>query len=149
MNKRQKALLVEAGTVLFITAIAVVAMINLKDYINRSEAMRAMDQLGQKVIQYRRTHGAVPPESYIDSIKETLEGYVRLGKLYYRARWVSIDAGPDQILAYTKKRYRSSFLDDGYAVLWLDGRVEWMPIKEFERLLAHQQSPLEIEQTSR
>jgi hypothetical protein len=115
MNKRQKALLVEAGTVLFITAVAVVAMINLKDYINRSEAMRAMDQLGQKVIQYRQMHGAVPPESYIDNIKETLEGYVRLGKLHYRARWVSIDAGPDQILAYTKKRYRSSFLDDGYA----------------------------------
>lgn len=145
MNKQQRAILRNTTTVIIITAIAVVAMINLKDWVNRSEAMRAMEHLGRIVLQYRKNHGSVPPESYIDRIKEELEGHVRLGKVNYRAQWIDFESTPDEILAYTEKPRRLWLFGKGYIVLRLDGRVEWMDKQEFETLLAQQQSPIEIE----
>ena len=145
MNRQQKTILIEFAVVMVITAIAVVTMINFKDWVNRSEAMRAMEQLGQIVIQYRQEHGSVPPESYVDSIKEDLEGHVRLGKLQYRGLWIDFESTPDEILAYTEKNYRSVFVDKGYVVLRLDGRVQWLSKQECETLLARQQSQKEIQ----
>jgi len=145
MNKRQKAILVEFIIVIVITAVAVVAMLNFKDWVNRSEAVRAMEHLGQIVLQYRKNHGSVPPESYVDGIKEDLEGYVRLGDLRYRARWLDFESTPNEILAYTERNYRSLLVGKGYVVLRLDGRVEWMGKREFETLLAQHQSPMEIQ----
>ena len=77
MNRRQKTILIDFITVIIVTVIAVVAMINFKDWVNRSEAMRAMEHLGKIVLQYRKNYGSVPPESYVDRIKEDLEGHVR------------------------------------------------------------------------
>ena len=131
--------------VVVITAIAVVAMINFRDWVNHSEARRAMEHLGQIVLQYRKDHGALPPESYVANIKEDLKGHVRLGELQYRALWIDADSTPDEILAYTEKNYRSLLVGKGYIVLRLDGRVEWMGKKEFKTLLAQQQSPEEIQ----
>ena len=144
MNKRQKAILVEFISVVVITAIAVVAMINLKDWVNRSEAMRAMEHLGQEVFKYRKDNGVLPSD--VDNIKKGVPGWVRLGNLRYRARWIDFfESTPDEVLAYTEKNYRSSLLSNGYVVLRLDGRVEWMGKQEFEKLLAQQQSEYEIE----
>jgi len=145
MNKRQKAISVKFITVIVITVVAVVAMINFKDWVNRSEAMRAMEQLGQIVLQYQKKHGSVPPVSYVDRIKERLQGNVRLGKLYYRALWIDFDSPPDTILAYTEISYRSLLFRDGYIVLRLNGSVEWMGELEFEALLAQHQSQMEIQ----
>ena len=145
MNIREKKLLTETVLILAITIAAVVGMVNLKDWINRSEAMRAMRQLGQKVSEYRKLKGSLPPESYVTDIKQTLEGYVRLGKVQYRARWIDFQAGPDEILAYTHKYYRSSFLPDGYVVLRLDGRVEWMVKEKFQKVLTQHQSQAEVQ----
>ena len=145
MNKRQKNIIRDFTTIIVITIIAVVAMINFKDHVNRSEAMRAMEHLGRIALKYREDNGAVPPESYIDDIKENLEGYVRLGKLNYRARWIDFEASPDEILAYTEKNYPSPLVGKGFIVLRLDGRVEWMNKQSFTTLLAQQQDPLEIE----
>ena len=135
-------------TVIVITAIAVVAMINFRDWVNRSEARRAMEHLGKIVLQYRKDHGSVPPETYVTKIKENLKGGVRLGKLQYRARWIDTDSTPDEILAYTEKSYPSLLVGDGLLVLRLGGRVEWMDKKEFKTLLAQQQSPEEIQMLS-
>jgi hypothetical protein len=145
MSKQRKVILIEFITVMLVTAIAVVAMINAKDWINRSEAMRAMEQLGQRVLEYRKVHGSVPSESYVDNIKESLEGHLRLGNLQYRARWIDFESTPDEILAYSEKRYPSSLLDDGYVVLRLNGKVEWLGKQEFEKELARQQSQKEVE----
>ncbi|MHC4070146.1 MAG: hypothetical protein ACYS18_11010 [Planctomycetota bacterium] len=146
MNKRQKAILRDLTTVLLATVIMVVGMINFKDWVNRSEAMRAMNQLGQVILQYRKERGAVPSQSYVYSIIEELQGSVRLGKPKYRALWIDFESTPDEILAYAEKNY-ASLLGNGFVVLRLDGRVEWMKKQEFERLLAQQQSPDEIEIT--
>lgn len=143
MNRRQKAILINFTTVIIITAIAVVAMIDLKNWVNRSEAMRAMEHLGQEVLRYRKKHGSVPPESYVDTIKEDLEGHVRLGKLQYRARWIDFESTPNEILAYTEKKYRSLLFSNGFIVMRLNGRVEWMEKQKFETLLAQQQGPEE------
>jgi hypothetical protein len=145
MNKRQKAILRNAITVIVITAIAVAAMINLKNWVNRSEAMRAMEHLGRIVLQYRKNYGSVPPESYIDRIKEELEGHVRLGEVIYRAQWIDFESPPDAILAYTEKPRRLWLFSKGYVVLRLDGRVEWMDKQELETLLAQQQTSQELE----
>ena len=151
MNRRQKTILKDFAIVIIATAIAVVAMINLKDWVNRSEAMRAMEHLRRSLQQYRDKHGSVPPQSWVDSQIKNLPGHVRLGELQYRGRWISYDSTGDEVLAYTEKNYRSLLLGKGYVVLRLgavlsdDGRVEWMEKQQFESLLAQQQSPLEIE----
>ena len=145
MNERQKAILRDTTTVIAITAIAVVAMINLKNWVNRSEAMRAMEHLGRIVLQYREKYGSVPPESYIDRIKEELEGHVRLGKVIYRAQWIDFESTPDEILAYTESPYSSWLFGKKHIVLRLDGRVEWMDKRELDTLLAQQQTSQELE----
>jgi hypothetical protein len=147
MNKRQKAILVDFAIVIVATAIAVITMINFKDWINRSEATRAMQQLGEIVLSYRKEHGSVPSESYVEQIRENLEGHARLGKLQYRARWIDFESPPDEILAYAAKDYRSLLFGKGFIVLRLDGTVEWMEKQQFEMLLAQQQSPIEKELT--
>ena len=145
MNKHQKVILIKFTTVIVVTAIAVVAMINIKDWINRSEAMRAMEQLGQRVLEYRKAYGSVPPESYVTNIKQSLEGYVRLGNLQYRGRWIDPESTPEEILAYSEKKYPSSLLNDGFVVLRLNGQVEWLGTQKFRKVLAQQQSQEEIE----
>ena len=145
VNRRQRALLTESILVLAATAVAVVGMIHLKDYVNRSEAMRAMDQLGERVLEYRKQYGSLPPESFVNSIKGSLEGSVRMGNVKYRALSIGLDASADTILAYSYKGYTSSFLDDGYVVLRLDGTVEWMSLAQFTALFAAQRTPTEPE----
>jgi hypothetical protein len=120
-------------------------MINLKDWVNHSEAMRAMEHLGKLVLQYRQENGSVPPQSYVDNIKTNLKGHARLGKLQYRALWIDFDSIPDDVLAYVEKKYRSFVLSNGFIVLRLDGRVEWMQKQQLDILLARQQSRMEIE----
>ncbi len=147
MNRRQKAVLIESIAVIVLTAVAVWGMVNFKDWVNRSEAMRAMEQLSQKALQYRQQHGAVPPETYVESIKESLEGHVRLGNLRYRAQWIDFESTPDDILAYSARDYRSPLVGKGYVVLRLDGRVQWMSRTDFRQLLSQQRrkSPEEIQ----
>jgi hypothetical protein len=143
MNRRQRALLTESILVLTATALAVVGMIHLKDYINRSEAMRAMDQLGGRVLEYRRQYGSLPPESFVNAIKGDLEGAVRMGNVKYRALYIGLDAPAGTLLAYSHRRYPSSFFRDGYVVLRLDGAVEWLPTEQFAALFATQRTPAE------
>ncbi len=145
MIRRQKTLLRDVIAVIAFTAIAVAVIINLKDWINRSEAIQAMEYLGQEVLRYRKDNGILPSESYVTSIKENLESGARLGNLRYRALWIDFEATPDEILAYTEENYRSSLVSNGYVVLRLNGLVQWMSKREFEELLARQQSEFEIE----
>ncbi len=133
--------------VLVITAAAAFTMMNFKDFINRKEGMRTITQLGQHILEYRKTYGSLPPESYIEKIKKSLEGSVRLGTVQYRAIWITFDSKDDTILAYTQENYHSLFLKSGYVVLWLNGKVEWMEAGRFENLLAGQQSLEEIKTT--
>ena len=144
MNKRQKAILTHFIVVIILTVVAVVAMLDFKNWVNRSESMRAMEELGHIVLNYRKEHGAVPPEAYVDSLLVNLRGYARLGRIQYRARWIDFDCSDDEILAYAGKDYFSLFFHGGYVLLRMDGRVQWMSKVEFEKLLASQQSPLEV-----
>jgi len=145
MTAHKRALLIESSLVLAATVAAVVGMIHLKDHVNRSEAIRAMTQLGQLVLEHRQNYGSLPPESFVDRAKGDLEGAVRLGTVRYRALWIGPEAPDRTILAYSLKRHPSSLLEDGYVVLYLDGRVEWLPVVPFERFLADQQTPEEAE----
>ncbi len=145
MNRRQKALLTESILVLAATALAVIGMMHLRDYINRSEAMRAMDQLGDRVLEYRKQYGSLPPESFVNAIKGDLEGAVRLGNVKYRALYIGLDAPADTILAYSERRYSSPFVASGYVVLHLNGTVEWMPTSQFTILFTAQRVPMEVQ----
>lgn len=140
-------MLFEVATVVAITLIAVLAMINFKDYINRSEAVTAMQDIGKTVAQYQLKYGKVPSESVFLRARDSVKGSVRLPGLVYRGLWMSFEAEPNDILAYTEKDYPSSLLDDGYVVLRFDANAVWMGKAEFEALLAQQQSEVEIEMT--
>lgn len=143
MNRRQKALLTESVLVLTATAAAVVGMMHLRDYVNRSEAMRAMTQLGRRVLEHRKQHGSLPPESFVNSIKGDLEGAVRLGRVKYRALYIGPGAPAETILAYSERHYSSPFVAHGYVVLRLDGAVEWIPTDQFADLFAGQRTSAE------
>jgi len=136
-------LLTESAIVLIATMAAVLGMVQLKDYVNRSEAKRAMTQLGQRILEYRKQYGSLPPQSFVDSIKGDVEGAVRIGNVSYRARWIGLDAPADTILAYSQKRHPSSLLKDGYVVLRLDGTIEWLPTAQFAALFAKQRTATE------
>lgn len=150
MKRRQKNILRDFVTVMVITAIVVVAMIIFKDFVNRSEAMRAMGDLGQEIKKYRDEHGSVPPKTWVDSLREKLSGNIKLGNLQYRARWITFESTPDEFLAYTEANY-NLLVGKGYIVLRLDavlrddGHPEWIDRKEFKTLLAQQQRPEEIQ----
>jgi type II secretory pathway pseudopilin PulG len=137
MNKRQRALLVESLIVLGVTVVAVIALINLKDWTNRREALRAMVNISQQIQEYRRTNGSIPPQDYIDSIKESVPGRVRLGKLEYRAQSIRRNSPDNAILAYTQQSYRSLLIDSGYVVLNLNGQVSWMSPDQFQSAFTH------------
>jgi hypothetical protein len=147
MNKLQKRILANFVVVLLVTATAVVGMVELKNLVNRSEAMRAMESLGRVVSDYKQKNGSIPPESYVDGIIKSLEGQLRLGDLHYRAQWIAFDSPPDTILAYATKNYRSLFSRPGAIVLRFDGRIEWMDKASFDKLIAGQQTPIELEMT--
>ncbi len=147
MNKRQKIIVAKFAAVAVVTTIAALAMINIKDLINRSEGIRAMQQISAGLLNYRQQYGYLPPESYLDTIRENVQGRVRLGKIQYRALWITPESEPNEILAYTEKNYNSLFINDGYIFLLLNGNVEWMEKRKFEKLLESQQSPMEIKTT--
>ena len=145
MKVHQKKLIKNLVPVVLITVAMVIGLVNFRDWVNHNEAMRAMQHLGQIVLSYRQEKGSVPPGYYVNSILEQLVGRERIGKLRYRARWIEYGAGGDEILAYTRKDYGNFLFGSGAIVLRLDGRVEWMKKKEFDALLASQQSRFEIE----
>ncbi|MGA2678502.1 MAG: hypothetical protein ABSF37_04265 [Sedimentisphaerales bacterium] len=147
MNRQQKWVLTNFALVILITAAAVLGMIELKNWVNRSEATRAMEQLQKAVMEYRGKNGSVPPESYVDGIIKTFAGEPRLGNLNYRARWITIDSPPETILAYVNKDYHSFFSHPGVIVLQYDGRIEWMDKASFDKLLSPQQTRMELEMT--
>ncbi len=144
MNRRQKAILIEFAVVVFLTAIAVFAMVNFKDWVNRSEAVSAMKGIGERALEYRRNHGSLPAQFWIDRQLEDLPGSPRLGKLKYRGLWIDSESPPQTILAYAQRDYHSPFVGKGYVVLRLDGSVQWLGRAEFEDLLTKQQSPEEV-----
>jgi hypothetical protein len=148
MNRQQKRIVTNFVTVIVLTIAAVIAMIHLKDWVNRSEATKAMNQLSQEIGRYRKANGTVPPESYIDTIKKTLQGHARFGGFQYRARWIDFGTSNDEILAYIEQGYHTFIFRKTVLVLRLGGTVEWIDKREFENLLAKQQTPLEKMETS-
>ncbi len=145
MDKRQKSILAEFLTVIAVTVLAVVGMLNFKDYVNRSEAIKAMRVMSEKIAAYRQENAILPPEGYIEKIRDKSTGGVRLGHLQYRGFFVDPMSEPNTILLFSQKQYDSSFLDNGYIVLFLDGSVEWMDTHTFEKMLAKQRTDFEIQ----
>lgn len=146
LTKRQKIIVAKFIAVGLVTAAAVFIMFNVKDFINRREGMLAMTQLGQYILEYKKNNNSLPPPTYIENIQKSIEGNVRLGKVQYRSMDITIDAPPDTILAYIPKKYNSLFfMTNGYIVLRLNGKVEWIEKNQFDALLASQQGPAKTE----
>ena len=142
MNKQQRSIITNFIFVTAGTAIFVGAMINVKDVINKSEAIRSMELLGQGVRKYRDSYHSTPPESYFNQLKNSIS-MVRLDNVQYRAQWIGFDDGPDTVLAYSYKNYKF-LVKRGYIVMRLDGSVEWIEKDEFIKLLKKQQTDAEI-----
>ena len=146
LNKRQKKIIIDFTVVVTVTAGLVIGIANFKDHVNRSEARRAMNHLGQIVVKYRQRHRHVPPERMVEQIKDNLEGRARLGKLTYRGLYADLSSKEKELLAYTEENYRSWFIEPGYLVLWVkdikcigqkttEYRVEWIAKDKFQEEL--------------
>ena len=142
MNQRQKSIIIRFVIVIACTAAFVAVMLNVRDYVNKAEAMRTMEHLGEKVRQYRAKYNSTPPKSYLAGQRTDLQD-VRLGDFEYRAPWIGFGATPDTILAYARKNYQF-LVGKGYIVMRLDGHVEWMEKDKFEAVLKKQQTEAEI-----
>ena len=144
MNRREKAIVIKIIFVTIVTFILVVFFANVKDVTNRSEATRALDAIGKMVLQYRKDNGYLPPQNYVDTIRQNVAGSVRMGKLNYRALYITRDSKPDEILAYTAQNYKSLFVSSGYVVLRLNGQIEWMDTQSFEEELMRRKDFSEV-----
>ena len=144
MNARQKELVAHIVIVVIFTTAMVVGFANIKNAINRSETMRAMELLGNEILQHRKTYGSLPSEYQVKQFADAL-GAVRLADFHYRGQWIEFGSPPDTtILTYSQKNYRG-FVKAGYVVLWLNGKVEWISKKPFEKILATQQEQQELQ----
>jgi len=143
MNKRQKWALIKFTAVVLITVGSVAVIAELKNGVNRAETIRAMEHLGKIVSDYKQKNGYVPPESFVDNLKESLVGQARLGNLNYRARWLDADSSPDTILAFAKRGSNSLFFKPEVIVLLYDGKVQRMEEESFDKMFAAQQKPEE------
>ncbi len=144
MNVRQKKLVTHITIVVVFTIAMVTGFANIKNLINRSEAIRTMNILGDEILRYRKTYGSLPSESYVKQYADGI-GAVRLTNLAYRAQWIEFGSSPDTtILAYSWKDYRG-FVKPGYVILWLNGKVEWTSKKKLEQALAEQQGQQELQ----
>ncbi len=128
---RKKRLLVDVAVVLAITTVSVVGIIHLKDYINRRDALLAMEQLGEKILAFRESRGMLPPEETVQTLRKEVSGRTRLGRFTYRAPWITPKSQPDTLLAFTRQDYKSLIVSDGYIILRLDGTVQWLNTQQF------------------
>jgi hypothetical protein len=143
MDRRQKKLAVNTVVVIAFTVAMVAGFANVKNLINRSEAMRAIDMLGKEVLLYKQTYGSLPSENYARQFAEQI-GAVRLGDFQYRAQWIEFGCDPNAtILAYTEKNY-TGFVKSGAAVLWLSGKTEWIDKEHFGEIIKSQQKKQEL-----
>lgn len=145
MNQYQKSLLRHVLIILGLSLAATGAMVNLKDWTNRSEAMRAMGLLSKEIKSYKAKNLSLPSEATLNELRLKLPGGTRLGKTHYRAIWMDYNAGDEEILAYAYKNYKSLVVKPGYVVLRLSGKTEWMSKEDFEELLKKQQSKKEFD----
>jgi len=144
VNTQQKKLVANIITVAFFTTVMIVGFANIKNLINRTESIRAMNVLSKEVFAYRQKYGSLPNQLYVDDYVERA-GLVRLGPLQYRAMWIEYGSEPNNtILAYSERTY-GGFVQSGYVVLWYDGRVEWFDKNNFEKILSAQQKKDELQ----
>lgn len=143
MNPKQRSTILNFVTVIVVTVIFVSIMANVRGLLNKSEAIRSMELLGQRVKIYRQQRHSTPPKSFVVGGDPSIS-LARLGDINYRSHWISYNAKPDTILGYTYKKF-GFFAGKGYVVMFLDGDVMWMEKKQFEQLLAKQQTQAEIE----
>lgn len=136
MNKKQKYFLVKLISVFIVTVITITAVNIFKDFVNRSESLLAMNNLGALINQYIIQNGKLPPESYIEDIKANLQGSARLGQLVYRNKWLGYIINNDTVLIYSKKDYSDLFLGDGYVVLKYNGQAQWLTKNDFQITMA-------------
>lgn len=144
MNRQQKKLVANVVTVITFTVAMVVGFANIKNAINRSETTRAMRIISDEILKYKKETGSLPSTAYVTEFTDKI-GAVRLGNFQYRAQWIEFNSDPNTtILAYSKNNYRG-FVKAGYVTLWLNGKVEWIPQKPFEEILAEQQKQQELQ----
>lgn len=143
MNRRQKSLFINILTVSVVTIIAMFALFDLRNHVNRKEAGRAITYLATVITDFKKNSGYLPPKRYVEAARKKIPENVRLSNFYYRARWISFDDKPDTPLAYSRLIQNSVFYKSCYIVLKLDCTIETVPQDDFEKKLEQIQSEAE------
>ena len=113
----------------------------MKEKVNFSETIRAMQHLNLIINQYQTENKKLPAESFVEEQKPNLQGAPRMGDIVYRGKWIGPLDSRNTILAYVQKNYRGLLAKSGYVVLRLNGKVEWVDKESFKMQLELQEKP--------
>ena len=138
MNKKQRSMLLRLGAVIVITAAMVIAMVNIKEVVNKKEAMLAAKNLNIEILKYKQANNKWPLQSYVDEKAEQVYGRARLGNFEYRGGLLGYVGSDDTVVFYIKRDYSGMFLDSGYIAAKVSGEVEWLSEQEFDSLMSFQ-----------
>lgn len=144
MNKKQRGLLVRLVVVVVITVGMVFAMVNVKEFVNKKEAMLAVGNLNVEIFKYKQANGKWPLQSYVDEKAKQIQGRARLGAVEYRGNLLGYVGSDDVVVVYVKRDYSGLFLDSGYIVAKVNGKVEWLSEEEFDILMSLQWTAEEL-----
>lgn len=116
MNKRQRLLLIKLCTVMGLTIALIVGLSQYRSVINKSEAIKSMNILSMEIAKYHLSHEELPPKDYIEEVISKY-GLSRIGSVECRSRWIEPGSGPETILLFSKKNYKTLFVKPGYVYL--------------------------------
>jgi len=148
MNKKQRGMLVRLVVVIVITVGMVFAMVNVKEVVNKKEAMLAAKNLNIEILKYKQANNKWPLKNYVDEKAEQVRGRARLGEVKYRGDALGYVSSED-IVFYIKRDYSGLFLDDGYIVAKVSGKVEWLGDEEFNLLMSLKWTAEELKERSK
>ncbi len=123
MNKRQKQLLARFCIVMTLTIALIVGLSQYRNVVNKSEAIKSMDILSMEIAKYDLYHGELPSKGYISEVIARY-GLFRIGSVECRSQWIEPGSGPETILLFSKKNYKSLFVKPGYIYITKEDMLE-------------------------
>jgi len=122
---------------LFFTVLFVFLVILVHDWFTKKEYIANMEKIGLQVSDFQKSHNRLP--SSTEFLGFSLQARsLQLSSIVYGRDLVAEGAAGNTVLAHSPCT-NLRLLADGHAVLYLDGRVEWVSPEEMGRLLTNRQ----------
>lgn len=117
---------------LVVTAGVILLVFVLREVMDRQVHVHAMNTLAQQVSEFRQRENRLPSEKEFSKLERPRR--VSEGNVEYGGAYVLEDSPSDTVLAHTRARgFR--FIEDGHAVLDLEGNVAWVSRQRLRDML--------------